>query len=382
MKFFLQCLTFHIISIASFAVGHTVTISQTNVLCNSDCNGTASAIVSGGVGPFVYSWSNGATGISTSGLCAATYSCTVTDNNDLSEGSDTIVIVEPLAIEVLWSINPATCVPGSATLYVTGGVSPYTYTWNTGAIGNTITSYENSYTVTVTDNNGCTKMNQVTIHSGEGYPIVILSQKDVSCSGGNDGNIYIDGSGANTYSWSNGAIGDMAINLSAGFYTVTRTDYNGYQVQKSIFVSEPPPIVITTTISNAANCKANESSVEATVSGGNGAFTYAWSNGSSGISANNLVCSTYTLSVTDKKNCTATTVVSVSDVVGIEQYDINFQLQVSPNPSNGIFTVKSGSILKNALLVDVLGNIVYFAENVQSTLFEVTLMQHSNGIYF
>ncbi|MBL7893253.1 MAG: SprB repeat-containing protein [Bacteroidia bacterium] len=211
---------------------------------------------------------------------------------------------------------------------------------------------------------------------------------NVSCNGVCDGSATANVSGGSLgpfeYYWSNGQSGPSApmYNLCAGTYTVTVKNNGSPVGTASVTITEPPPINITTTVINATNCKTNASGITTNVSGGTGAYTYSWSTGSTGIMASNLGCSTYTLSVNDANGCIATTAIVVSDVIGIEKYDKEFQLQVSPNPSNGNFTVKSGMALKKCVGMDVLGNIVYSDENIQSTSFDISLSQLSNGIYF
>src|ERR1035437_8587078 len=89
--------------IESFASGFTVTISSTNVTCYGACDGTASPIVTGGVGPFSFEWTAPSGIISTAqnavGLCAGTYTVTVIDSG-MSTATATVTILTPAAITI------------------------------------------------------------------------------------------------------------------------------------------------------------------------------------------------------------------------------------------------------------------------------------------
>jgi len=147
--------------------GPTATISsQTNLLCNGNNNGTASISVSGGSFPYTYSWTNGQTTSSVTGLSAGTYSVTVYDSTGCSN-IQTITITQPLAITNSMSItNASLCSAsdGSATANISGGTTPYYYVWNNGKTTAVITGLaQGSYTLTVTDTHSCTNTFTATV---------------------------------------------------------------------------------------------------------------------------------------------------------------------------------------------------------------------------
>src|ERR1051326_3565966 len=81
-----------------FGSGHTVNITNiTNCLCNGSCNGSITVSVSGGVGPFTYSWntSPAQTNATATGLCAGTYTCTVIDQSDMSSAANAGTVTQP-----------------------------------------------------------------------------------------------------------------------------------------------------------------------------------------------------------------------------------------------------------------------------------------------
>ncbi len=138
----------------------SVNITPTPALCNGSANGSAQANVSGGTAGYSYSWFPSGGGASSAlNLSAGTYTVEVTDANGCTSSSTTIV-TQPAAMNLATSSTPATCgsANGSTTVVASGGASPYTYSWSpTGGTNASATNLTaNSYTVIVTDANGCT----------------------------------------------------------------------------------------------------------------------------------------------------------------------------------------------------------------------------------
>jgi len=138
--------------------------SSTNVSCNGEADGTATISVSGGISPYTYDWSDGQTTATASGLAAGVYNVIVTD--DLGNGVvQEYTIEEPAPIIVTTSNNTRVYIgypnESCTTLAVTaieGGSAPYSYEWSTGGTSETLEvcpGETTTYTVTVTDANGC-----------------------------------------------------------------------------------------------------------------------------------------------------------------------------------------------------------------------------------
>ncbi|MDC0304133.1 S8 family serine peptidase [Flavobacteriales bacterium] len=141
---------------------------STNVSCYGGNNGSATASASGGNSPYAYSWSNGATGATASGLTTGIYTVTVTDGNS-DQAQENITISEPNLLLASASGIDAHCnggATGSANASVSGGVPPYSYAWSSG--GTSASENElsaGSYSVTITDDNGCADVAFVTINN-------------------------------------------------------------------------------------------------------------------------------------------------------------------------------------------------------------------------
>jgi hypothetical protein len=324
----------------------TLSSTQVNVLCNGASTGSIDLTVSGGVSPYTYDWSNdGAENPDNdtqdlSGLAAGSYTVTVTDANGCTKTSSA-TITQPSMIALSITQVNVLCngaSTGSIDLTVSGGVSPYTYDWSNDGAENPDNDTQDlsglsagSYTVTVTDANGCTKSSSATITEPS---MITLSttQVNVLCNGASTGSIDLTVNGGvspYTYDWSN----DGAENpdndaqdltgLSAGSYTVTVTDANGCTKTSSATITEPSAIILTTTQVNVLCNGASNGSIDLTVSGGVTPYTYDWSNDGAENPDNDaqdlsgLVAGTYTVTVTDANSCSNTTSVTITQPAGL-----------------------------------------------------------------
>lgn len=293
-------------------------VSSSNVSCNGGSNGSATASASGGVTPYSYSWSNGGSGATISGLAAGNYTVTVTDgNNDQAQAN--VTISQPSAISASASGNDVSCYGqnnGSASVSVSGGTSPYSYSWSNGGSGSTVTGLTaGTYSVTVTDANGCSANDAVTV----AQPSLLSSSalaSDASCNGGSDGTVDLSVSGGTapyTYNWSNGASSQDLTDVPAGAYSVVVYDANGCSDIALASVSEPSAIALTTSSTDASCGSATDGSIDLTVSGGNAPFSYSWSNGATTEDLSSVAAGTYSVTVTDASGCTSNKSVLVGE---------------------------------------------------------------------
>jgi hypothetical protein len=149
------------------ALGVNLSIASNNVSCNGATDGSLTTSVSGGMSPYTYFWSSGLPSTANlSGLSAGNYSLTVSDANGAT-AIDSAIITEPVAIVTSLIVINESAVganDGAINATVTGGISPYTYTWSTAVNGpNIINLTAGNYCVTVSDANGCTDVSCGTI---------------------------------------------------------------------------------------------------------------------------------------------------------------------------------------------------------------------------
>jgi hypothetical protein len=265
------------------------TTSKTDVSCNGGSNGTASVSVSGGTAPYTYSWApSGGTSATATGLAAGTYTVTITDNK-LCQTTRTITVNQPAALAVTTSKTDVSCnggSNGSASVSVSGGTAPYTYSWapsgGTAATASGLAA--GTYTVTITDNNSCQTTRSITINQP---PVLTATSSfvDESCAGALNGSATVTPSGGTapyTYSWSpSGGTAATASGLAAGTYSCLITDAKGCTVSKTVTISTKP---LPTVLAVSSQTLCNQSSVAAvnfsgTVSG----TVYNWTNSAPGI---------------------------------------------------------------------------------------------------
>jgi gliding motility-associated-like protein len=164
------------------------TITPTNILCNGQMNGSINLNVSGGNPPYQFLWSNLATTEDLTGVGAGIYSVLVTDIYGCTTTNGT-TINEPPMFHINTNPSLSSCYnqPINLTVSATGGTGPgYTYNWSGGSIGNTMTVTPIStttYTITATDQNGCTDFASVTAYVSPPISINLISNIDSVCPG-------------------------------------------------------------------------------------------------------------------------------------------------------------------------------------------------------
>jgi hypothetical protein len=296
-----------------------IAATNTNIKCNAGADGSATATVSGGTPPYTYSWNNGKTTANITGLTAGTYTVTVTDANSCMKTA-TVNIAQPAALVIALNKTDANCNTsnGSITASPTGGTGSYTYKWSTGQTTAGITGLAaGTYTIEVTDANGCKATETVNVNNTGAPTLSIKSTNVTGCFGGTNGSATVTatgGSGTLGYSWSTNPVQTTATanNLPAGTYTVTVTDASNCFAKSNVTITQPAQLVITTTPTNASSCTASDGSITTNVSGGTPPYTYAWSNSKTTSSITGLPTGTYSLTVTDANNCKQSTTADVS----------------------------------------------------------------------
>jgi len=288
-----------------------------NNMCNGNCNGTASITASGGTGTLTYSWSgNPSTTATASNLCAGTYTCTVKDANGCIT-TQTFTITQPTVLAAAPSATSANCggSNGSATVAPSGGTGPYTYSWNPAPTVGQGTATASSlpagtYTCTVTDNHGCSKVVPIAVNNVGGPTASLLSSGNPSCNAGCNGTATVTVSGGTaplTYSWSaNPSTTVTANNLCAGTtYTCTIKDAAGCINTQSVTLTQPAALAVAPASVNPTCNGSCNGTATATVSGGTGAYTYSW-NPNPGTTQNvsALCMGNYTCHITDANGCT------------------------------------------------------------------------------
>ena len=337
------------------------TPSQTDVSCKGGSNGSATVSVTGGTGTYSYQWSpSGGTNATASGLSAGTYTVLIKDSN-LCETTASVTIIEPALLTATIDKTDVLCNQannGTATVIPSGGTGTYTYSWlPSGGTAATATGLSpNTYSVTVTDANGCTVTETVQITEPTALSAT-NAQTNVSCNGGNNGTASVvasGGTGNYSYLWApSGGTAATATGLTAGTYTVTVTDENACSVTNTIVITEPNALNLTSTLAEVSCYNGNNGSATVNVTGGTGSYSYSWfPSGGTTATATGLTAGTYTVTVTDDNSCTASLTVEILQPANpvtlntavISQVTVNGASLSGTASSNGINT-DSGSCL-------------------------------------
>ncbi|MFM7813708.1 MAG: M43 family zinc metalloprotease, partial [Flavobacteriales bacterium] len=287
----------------------TASATGTNPLCAGNTNGSVSASASGNA-PYTYNWSTGATGANLNNVAAGTYTVTVTDANGCTAQASS-TLVNPTTLTVSGTTTNASCNgtnTGSVALNVTGGTGNKTYAWSNGSSTSSLSNAPaGSYSVTVTDANGCSANQSFSITQPSAITVNITTTA-ITCSSSNNGTLTASatgGTGNKTYSWNTGATGSILSNLAAGSYTVTATDANACTTTQTTTLVAPTALAISGSETDILCAGDANGSINVGVSGGTGNVSLAWSNGSTGASLVNLGPGSYTVTATDANNCSA-----------------------------------------------------------------------------
>ena len=297
----------------------TLSTTQINVLCSGNSSGSIDLTVSGGTAPYTYLWSNNSTVQDPQSLSAGTYTVTVTDANGCT-ATTSVTITQPSTLTSSFTQINVGCFgnnTGSIDLTVTGGVAPFSYLWSNNFTQEDLQNLAaGTYSVTVTDANGCTTSQSVTISQPQAPLALNTTQINVSCFGNSTGSVNLTVTGGTapfTYLWSNNGTVEDPTGMAAGTYSVTVTDANGCTAQTSVTITQPQSgLSLNTTQINVLCFGNNSGSINLTVSGGTAPYTYAWSNNTTLEDPSNLPAGTYTVTVTDANGCTATTTVTIT----------------------------------------------------------------------
>ena len=303
----------------------TNTLTKNDAICNGSCDGDATATPAGGTGPYTYLWSTvpAQTNATANTLCAGSYDVTVTDNNGcIATGS--VTIAEPVAIILTMSFGTSHCgqADGQASVTPSNGQSPYTYLWND--LNNQTTStatglVAGNYTVTVSDLSGCSAIDNITVSDTTGPTSVISNTIDVTCFGGNNGEITVsvtDGTPPYSFLWddANAQTTGTATGLAAGSYSVMITDLFGCITTASGTMNGPTALIASITASSNVNCNAAcDGNATATANGGTPPYSYLWDNAQTTPIASGFCAGTYGVTITDNNGCQDSTTVTITE---------------------------------------------------------------------
>lgn len=274
---------------------------------------------------------------------------------------------------------------GGVTASATGGTPSYTYLWSNSATTASITGVAaGTYTVTITDDNGCITSSDETVTEPALLSTSTSIDSNISCNGGSDGGITASTSGGTnpySYAWSNSATTASITGVAAGTYTVTITDANGCTASSDSTVTEPTAL-------GTATADNGDGSVVVTAFGGTSPYTYLW-DASAGNqttdTALGLSTGTYYVTVTDANGCTSEDSISITVTGVLEIAGSSFS--IFPNPTHDIINVDFPLISQTGFasvrIIDLSGRTVFYNETVDFSkgVFEINVSNLSPALY-
>ena len=309
------CHDTNIVTITEFSLLN-VSVTLFYFTCNGSCDGALFSTPSGGLPPYTYFWNTSpiqTTDIAT-GLCADTYTVTVTDMNGCHAQDSGTVFENPAPNANPVTTNTTSCGGCDGTADAGPG---YLYLWSTGDSSQTITNLcADNYSVTITDMDGCTASSTFAI-SETGGEMLTTSTTDVLCNGACDGTATVNFTCGNppcSIIWRDGAgfsIGQTdttATGLCAGDYFVQVTNNSGCISFAQVTINEPTKITATITGTNTSCPSTCDGIATVTSSGGVPPYTYSWApSGQTNQMAAGLCAGIHTVIITDSLGCSSDT---------------------------------------------------------------------------
>jgi gliding motility-associated-like protein len=234
--------------------------------------------------------------------------------------AQTIVTLSPgFTVNVTTTDEHCGRADGTATATPVGGTGPFSYVWTGGLLTPTITGLTAaSYSVTVTDANGCTGTGTGSLVNiaGPSAPFGPIVNETCGYCNGSITIAPVNGTPPYTYIWSVAGAGATISNLCAGNYAVTVTDANTCTANNNTSITNSPAPVLSQGTVTSANCGFNDGGAQPNVAGGTAPVTFSWSNGQATLNLSNVIGGNYTLIATDANGCKDTLVVTVPTLGG------------------------------------------------------------------
>ncbi len=335
--------------------GPTLLTLADSVSCFGSCDGLAYTSITGGTPTYTFQWDDPLlqTTDTATAICAGLYNVVVQDGLGCVT-VDTISVLEPQEIMANITATDPSCplfCDGTATANPTGGIGTVDILWGPNAANQTTLTATGlcagQYFVTLTDDNGCSQLDSITLSD----PTVIsitASSSSPTCFGDCDGTAIANASGGTPgylYTWNttppenNALIGGLCATVPA-FITVTVTDNNGCEALDSVQITNPAVLSATYTAVNPTCNGDLNGSITMNPTGGVMPYTYTWDNGLTTASITNLGAGTYIVLIVDFNNCAINDTISLTD--SILDPSINLTTPVCGVPNGSITSAPVG----------------------------------------
>lgn len=290
----------------------TVMLSPTNLNCFGQNNGTITSSYAGvPTFPITYSWTpGGATTTSITNVAAGPYTLTISDNAGC-KFTGTTTVTQPSSITASIATKTIACNGGlsGATVTPTGGTPGYTYSWSPTTGTNTSINNISSgtYSVKITDANGCvlTKTTTITEPAPFQNTLTLVHAACNNFTNGQASSNLTGGTPAYSYTWLPVNVNASSVSgLGVGNYTLLVKDAKQCAFTQTFSINQPAPITYTFAHTDEF-CINADGTATVTVGGGNGPYTYSWTTTPAQTSsvATGLAAGSYSVFITDSKGC-------------------------------------------------------------------------------
>lgn len=286
----------------------TVTMTTTQTVCGA-ATGSATASI---VNPSIVNsqtWTNGVVNqTSVNNLAAGQYSFYVEDTNTcVTTTNFTITAAGTSLNETVTNVLCFGGNNGSISVAPTGLTAPVTYLWSSGQSASTISNLvAGTYTVYVKDASGCEISKVITVSQPAQINAMLSTDVSPTC-GASDGVVSVvnisGGSGAINALWSNGSTSTTITNISAGVYSVTLTDNNGCQLNKSMGLSENGAPTVANKTVLAEDCGQTNGGIILNFYWSDTISSISWSNGATTKDITNVAAGNYVCTAINNHNC-------------------------------------------------------------------------------
>ena len=386
----------------TITVGQPNAVTATTLVVNENCyggsTGSIGIVASGGSGGYTYLWSTGSTAKSIGSLTKGTYSYTVTDIKSCSV-SGKATITEPTQVVVSGVVTDIKCngdANGSVDVSVSGGTSPYSYTWSNGSTTQDLNSLSvgGTYGLSVVDAKACKNTSFYTVSQPSA---LMLSGNtfDYTCAHDGQVNITVNGGiSPYSYKWSNGSSTEDLTSVMNGTYTVTVLDANKCSASSSFTVDSLDPFVVNGQLEMPTCATCTDGLIIPIPTGGVYPYTWLWADGYDNKIHSNLGVGTYTVLMTDSLGCymykTYVLTASSAKTSGTLDGDMVNEkiISIYPNPVRDVLNIKLAEFKNEKVdfkLLNSFGELVYsknMAIETSNLNTSIDLSNLSNGIYF
>lgn len=332
--------------------------SKTDVLCYNDNNGSATVTVHNGTPPYTYKWDDEATtrnDATRPNMVPGLYTVTVTDDADITSLPANVVINSPSSSLTLFvtsqNLRCAGDNSGVINLSVSGGTLPYSYSWSNGYNGEDLVNVAaGDYTITVTDNNGCTAQASKTLTQPASLLITPANSGAILCHGERSVDVLANVTGGlpstvyphYDFVWDDPGTQTTptAYDLGAGTYHITVTDSSQCSMTTTVIIDEPDELSYTAVVTNSSCPGDEDGSIVITPVGGTGpGYEFVWDNGTFTRFNTDIPEGRYILTMNDANYCTIVDTFFLTDPEPLEIVSTDLTPVSCENLNSGSITI-------------------------------------------